>query len=125
MKHYFAHTRFVFFTGILSLFFVARVALVQGACDPNIEFCNPLGDVDLMGLIMKFLDFIVILAFPFLMLYIIYAGFLYVRAQGNTQKIGEANRALMGALIGSAIILGIKGIGLAIQATLTEFTSKL
>ena len=40
------------------------------------------------------------------MLAFIYAGFKYVMAQGNATAISEANRTLLYAAIGTAVLLG-------------------
>lgn len=47
----------------------------------------------------------------------IYAGFLYVTAQGNTNKIATANKALLYAAIGTAVLLGAWAIATVIQNT--------
>ena len=52
-------------------------------------------------------------------LFIIYAGFLYVKAQGDTTKLKEARAALTNALIGTAIILGAWVIAELISGTIT------
>lgn len=54
---------------------------------------------------------------------IIYAGFKYVTARGNTTKIGEAHRALLWAVVGAAILLGAWVISTAIQGTINELRS--
>lgn len=46
------------------------------------------------------------LAIPIVVLFIIFAGFKYVTAQGNSQQIKEANRALTYAIIGAILIIG-------------------
>ncbi len=53
----------------------------------------------------------------------IYAGFLYVTAQGNPGQISTAHRALLYAAIGTAILLGAQAIALAVKATLTNVLS--
>lgn len=53
-------------------------------------------------------------------LFIILAGFKFVTAQGDTKKITEARNALLGAAIGTAIILGAWAISLAIKATIDQ-----
>ena len=48
----------------------------------------------------------IIIATPIIVLYIIYAGFLYVTARGNAQQVEQATRALTYAIIGGVIVLG-------------------
>ena len=42
------------------------------------------------------LDIIMVFAVPIILFFVVYAGFLYVTAQGNASKIGEAHKALRG-----------------------------
>lgn len=51
---------------------------------------------------------------------IIYAGFKYVTAGGNSTKIAEATKALQYAVIGAAILLGAWVIANAIKETIDE-----
>ncbi len=50
-------------------------------------------------------------------LWIIWAGFTYLTAQGNPKKIEEAHQRLLWALVGAGILLGAAGISLVIQST--------
>ncbi len=53
-------------------------------------------------------------------LYIILAGFHFVTARGNETELAKARGALLGAAIGTAIILGAWAISQAIQATVNQ-----
>ena len=67
---------------------------------------NPLGDITLTGLFETLLEILLIFAIPIVAFFIIYAGFLYVTARGNTETITKAHRALLYAVIGGVLILG-------------------
>jgi hypothetical protein len=54
-------------------------------------------------------------------LMVMYAGFLYVTARGDTTKIKKAHEALWWAVIGAGILLGSKVIATAIQGTISKF----
>jgi len=83
-------------------------------------FVNPLkGTSDFAGLIVKILDTVIKIGIPVLVLFIVYAGFLFVTAQGNTTKIDEAKSALWWAVLGGAVLLGAKAIAAVICATLS------
>lgn len=56
------------------------------------------------------LDILLVFAIPFIVFFIIYAGFLYVTARGNVSVIEQAHRTLLYALIGGLLILGARGI---------------
>ncbi len=53
-------------------------------------------------------------------MYIIYAGFTFVTAQGNPKKIDDAKQRLLWALIGAGILLGAVGISQAVQNTVSD-----
>ena len=49
--------------------------------------------------------------------WIIWAGFSYLRAQGKPEEIKKANQRLLWSLIGAGILLGAAGISAVIQST--------
>ena len=49
---------------------------------------------------------LLVFAIPFIVFFIVWAGFLYVTARGNAEKIKQAHSALLYALIGGLLILG-------------------
>jgi len=51
---------------------------------------------------------------------IIYTGFLFVTAQGNDKKLGEAKQSLQWVIIGSALVLGAWALAKAIEVTITH-----
>ena len=73
------------------------------------------------GIVTVLVDDIVIpIAVPLLAIAIMYTGFLFVRARGNSTKLEEAKRALKWTLLGGAIILGAYVIATALQATISD-----
>lgn len=58
------------------------------------------------GLIKALLNILLVIAIPIIVFFIIYAGFSYVTAQGNPEKIKVATRSLTYAIIGAVLILG-------------------
>jgi hypothetical protein len=53
----------------------------------------------------------------------IYAGFMYVTAQGDSKKISDAHNALLYSAIGTAILLGAWVIASVIRNTVMSLTS--
>ncbi len=84
------------------------------------KITNPLGINDISGLLDLILSIIITLGTPLIAIMIVYAGFLYLTAQGNTDKISKAHTALLYTVIGAAIILGSFVIKEAIQGTITN-----
>ncbi len=81
------------------------------------RFANPIAAGSLTELLTKVLDAAILILFPFIVLYIVYAGFKLVTAQGNSTKIEEAKRQIMYALIGAVIVLAAGAISIAIKTT--------
>lgn len=76
------------------------------------ELKNPLDPSlgSIPDLLLAILNVVIIIAMPIVALYIIYAGFMYVAAQGNPVKVQEATRALTYGVIGGVIIVGAVAI---------------
>ena len=51
-------------------------------------------------------------------IWIIWAGFQYLLAQGNPAKVTKAHQQLLWSLIGAGILLGAAGISLVVQKTI-------
>ncbi len=81
---------------------------------------NPLQYNSLPALLTGILDVVITIATPILVLFIVYIGFKFVAAQGNPEKIKEARKFLLWALVGALIILGAKALAIAIQATVIQ-----
>lgn len=83
---------------------------------------NPLGNTcDLNTLIQAVLNFIVKDIGPVVItLMLVYCGFLFVAAQGNEEKLGQARTALMWTVIGAIILLGAATIEAVISNTVSS-----
>jgi uncharacterized membrane protein len=78
---------------------------------------------DLEGLLVAILNILIVIAVPIIVLFIIYAGFLYVTARGNVQQIETANRAIVYAIIGAIMAIGALAIAEIIKNTIGGFTA--
>ena len=93
-----------------------------GGVQINTSIENPLrSDIDTIP---KFIEAIITavlyIGVPIVALAIIYTGFLFVSAQGNSEKLTKAKKALVYTLIGAALLLGAFVIANAIQSTVHE-----
>ena len=115
---------------LIPVFFLsfAPLAFAQGgtgSTDVSIDFKieNPFkGDNnDLVSLMKSILDNIIMpIGGVLCVLAFIWAGFKYVMAQGNSTKIAEANKTLLYAAIGTAILLGAVLIQELLQNTFNQ-----
>ena len=86
---------------------------------------NPLKVDSIQGLITLILNAIIAIATPIVILFMIYAGFKYVMARGNPDKIKEAHLTLLYVIIGIAILLGAELISKVLEGTITELKAGL
>jgi heme/copper-type cytochrome/quinol oxidase subunit 2 len=94
---------------------IVSSAQIEYEIDSYLPFDN------LQDLIVAILRIFVTIATPIIVLFIIYAGFKYVTAQGNAQQVQEATRALTYAIIGAVLILGAVAISEIIANTIGAF----
>jgi hypothetical protein len=67
------------------------------------------------------LNVLLVIAVPIIVFFIIFAGFTYVTAQGNPEKIKTATRSLTYAIIGAVLILGGVAISEIIASVVSSF----
>lgn len=85
----------------------------------QIKIGNPLGEgTTLFDVIDAIIDGLTLLAVPIVVFMVIYAGFLFVSAQGSVEKLERAKRAITYALIGALILLGAQAISALIGGTI-------
>lgn len=75
--------------------------------------------ISIESLLTTILNVLLVIAVPIIVFFIIFAGFTYVTAQGNPEKVKLASRSLMYGIIGGVIILGSSAI-MAIISNLVE-----
>lgn len=84
-------------------------------CDPLRAFCNPIQSQNFTDLITRIAGIVAGLGIPVVAVVLVYAGFLFVSARGNEQKLVEAKQAFYWAIIGAALILGAFVIAVALK----------
>lgn len=102
------------------LLVIITPGLVWAADDPVAIFANPLQVSSITELLAKVLDIVVQVGLVFIVFFIIFAGFQFVTARGDTTKITKAREALVATLIGSAIVLGSYAIVTALNNTVCQ-----
>lgn len=95
--------------------------LATGPGFVRVKLENPLAINSLEELLIALLNVAVIIAIPIIVFFIVYAGFLYVTAQGNAEQVQKATRALTYAVIGGVLIIGAQAISYIIRDTACEF----
>ncbi len=108
------------FTFILSLMFTSVVVKADKPIEITSGIKNPIKADNLQDFIQSFIKGVLVIGIPILVLFIIYAGFLYVKAQGNPGELEVAHRTLLYTIIGAALLLGAFVIANAIVGTVSE-----
>lgn len=82
---------------------------------------NPLGvDVDLLDFLRKLFRTMVKIALPFLVIFMIYSGFMFVEAQGNEEKLSKAKKNFLYVIIGACLIFGAWLIATVLKGTVDQ-----
>lgn len=106
--------------GLPLLFVPLAVSAAQLGCGAGSGLSNPICTTDLSTFLAKLLDLIAMIAFPIIVLFLVYIGFLFVTSQGNPEKIKEAREYFVWAIVGALLILGAEALSLAIKATVGQ-----
>ena len=78
---------------------------------------NPLSADSLFCFLKDTLDIFLTIGIIIAVLFMVYAGFLFVTARGAEAQLTTAKKAFLGAVIGTAIIMGVWVIAQAIVGT--------
>lgn len=91
----------------------------------TITLNNPLGDKvnDLPSFVYMILEIVFEIGAVVSVLAIIYVGFMFVRARGNSEELVTARRALLYTVIGIAVLLGAVLIATVIDDTITDIST--
>lgn len=99
--------------------FIARAAgTLERVCNPG-ELCNPLRGIgNLDELIIAVLGIVVKIGAYVAVFFIIWSGFLFVKAQGNSTELQKAKDTFLWTIVGIAILLGAQALALALGSTI-------
>lgn len=89
---------------------------------------NPLGedgDIDIIGFLQGLFEAAVKIMLPFLVLYTIWSGFMFVKARGNPDELDEAKENFKWVIIGALVVFGSWIIAEALKGTVDQITAYL
>jgi Type IV secretion system pilin len=84
----------------------------------NIGIKNPIGIESIGDLVGAVIRVVRTVALPFVVLAIMYTGFLYIAARGRPEKITTANKAFWWTLVGTLIVLSSELISALLSNTI-------
>lgn len=94
--------------------------------EPDVSFQleNPLSGVSTISeFVKKILDVVLTIGIPIVALAIIYSGFLFVAARGNTEKLSQAKKTFLYTIIGAAVLLGAWLLAQVLSETITQLSA--
>jgi len=108
---------------VVATLFAAQFASAAN-CVPG-ELCSPLNSAfsSVPNFIAGFLRVMVMVALPIISLFIVYSGFLFVSARGNTGKLETARNNFVYVIVGAILILGAWVIATMIGGTVQQLTT--
>lgn len=84
------------------------------------SFPNPIRYSTFMDFVKAILEVVLKIGIPVAAMFIIYSGFLFVKAQGNPEELKRAKSAFTYAVIGTAILLGSWLLATGIESTINS-----
>lgn len=84
---------------------------------------NPILYDDLNEFLLAIVDGVVQVGFYLVVIFIIYAGFLFVKARGNEAELKKAKEAFLYTIIGATILLGATVLKNVIVGTINQIES--
>src|SRR3989338_4485162 len=103
-------------TGAVVLFFLST-SPVYAALD------NPLQYSSVADFVSASLKAMVMIALPIVSLFLVIAGFMFVKAQGNEGKLSEAKKNFVYVILGALLIMGAWVIANIIAGTVSQLTA--
>jgi len=111
---------------VLRYFTVLLLSFGYGASVTNaagIGLQNPLeggGITSMATFVEKFLKAVVYVGFPIAVLFVVYSGFLFVFAQGNSSDLEKAKKNFWWTIIGVGLFLGAWALATLIRGTVDQ-----
>jgi hypothetical protein len=117
------------YTFAFILFFALTMPILVAHADTkkvtgiNFNIKNPINVDTIQGFIEILLRTVLIIGVPIVALAIIYCGFLFVKARGNSEEIKKAKGAIMYTIVGAFLLLGAWVLANAIKNTVDDIIS--
>ena len=104
-------------TIVFLVFLLPIIVLAQGGSNITTKIDNPLSADSLFCFLKDVLDVFLTVGIIIAVLFMVYAGFLFVTARGAETQLTTAKKAFLGAVFGTTIIMGVWVIAKAIVGT--------
>ncbi|MDO8594177.1 MAG: hypothetical protein Q7R93_01540 [bacterium] len=89
-------------------------------CDVATRLCNPIKYPNITAFLLAIVDVAIQYGALLIVFFIVFAGFKFVTAQGNSEKVSDARKMLTWIVVGAFVLLGVYVIRSAICGTLNQ-----
>ncbi len=89
-------------------------------CCPDGKLCNPIRFGNLTDFFLEIVNVVIQYGALLIVLFIVFAGFKFVTAQGNSEKVSDARKMLTWIVVGAFVLLGVYVIRAAICGTIGQ-----
>lgn len=107
----------------LALLLLPVLSFAQGPGEPG-GIPNPLKFDSIQEAILGAVDIATTIGFYVAVFFIIYSGFLFVKARGNPEGIKSAKEAFLWTVIGTAVLIGARVIADVVQGTIDQLEAR-
>lgn len=105
--------------GFFILLLAPYSAVAQTPC-PEGKLCNPIKFANLTAFLLEIVNIAIQYGALLIVFFIVFAGFKFVTAQGNSEKVSEARKMLTWIVVGAFVLLGVYVIKAAICGTVEQ-----
>lgn len=106
-----------------SLLFMGTVAITNAEKLADVPLTNPIKYATFSELVAGVTEKAVSVLMPFVVIAFIYAGFLFVRAQGKPEDLKKAKEVMFWSVIGAFILFGAWSFAQIIGTTVSTITN--
>jgi MFS-type transporter involved in bile tolerance (Atg22 family) len=109
---------------LVAFILISMPALALAAdCPPGMtSLCNPTSFTTLDQFLAAVLHAVVLIAFPIIVLFLIYIGWLFVFHGNEPAELKKTKEYFVYAILGALIVLGAEALSRAIAATVTAIS---
>ena len=116
-----ARTRFGWATLLFSFFLpITLVFADPNPCADPSRLCNPIKFPNLTSFLLAIVNVAIQYGAILIVFFVVFAGFKFVTAQGNSEKISEARKMLTWVVVGAFVLLGVYVIRAAVCGTIKQ-----